>query len=333
MTASPNAEASPAGVTNSPSVPSIFVGIDVAKDKWDVHILPENKALSVPADDGGLERLLDFLPPPGACLVVLEASGGYEAELLYELQKRGHLVAKVNPRQVRDFARACGQLAKTDALDARLLARFAEKMEPVPSELVSQQRREMMGLVERRRQLVKMRVMEANRLPQTRVKQAKMSVEQTLKWFDRQIARFEREIKKLLEADDEWKPKIELLTSVPGIGEASAAMLVCELPELGNANRQEIAALLGVAPINRDSGSLRGTRATAGGRKHVRSALFMAVVAAIRSNPVIRAFSQRLAIRGKTYKQRVIACMRKLLVILNTILKTKQPWCDKMEVT
>jgi transposase len=333
MTASTSADSSPVGVTNPLPVPTSFVGIDVAKDKWDVHLLHQNKSLSVPADDGGLQQLLDFLPQPGACLVVLEASGGYEAELLYELQSLGHLVAKVNPRQVRDFARACGQLAKTDALDARLLALFAEKMEPVPSEQVSRQRREMMALVERRRQLLKMRVMESNRLPQTRVKQAKNSVEQMLKALDRQVREIEREIARLLETNDEWKPKIELLTSVPGIGKASAAMLVSELPELGNANRQEIAALTGVAPINRDSGAMRGKRATVGGRKHVRSALFMAVVSAIKSNPVIREFSRRLASKGKSFKQRVIACMRKLLVILNTILKTKQPWCDKMEVT
>lgn len=332
MTAFPNAEASPAGVTNSPSVPSIFVGIDVAKDKWDVHILPEKQGAALGSSrrrrSGATARLSSSAV---ACLVVLEASGGYEAELLYELQKRGHLVAKVNPRQVR--------LRRVQDNPPRPMRSTpgswpgSRRRWLVPSELVSQQRREMMGPSSRRRQLVKMRVMEANRLPQTRVKQAKMSGAdaEVVRSAD---ARFEREIKKLLDADDEWKPKNRTADLGSGDRRGPAAMLVCELPELGNANRQRSPrSWEWPRSIATAARSAAHAPRPAGESTSAACCSWPLAVAAIRSNPVNRAFSQRLAIRGKTYKQRVIACMRKLLVILNTILKTKQPWCDKMEAT
>jgi transposase len=334
MSASSNpGDVVPAASPETSSAPLICVGIDVSKDKWDAHILPDNKALSIPADAEGLKKLLKFLPKPGTCLIALEASGGYEADVMCDLQAEGHLVARVNPRQVRDFANGMGQRAKTDALDAKVLALFALKMEPVPSEQVSQQRRELTALVVRRRQLIAMRTMESNRLLQARVKKTRKNVEKTLAFLERQIEEIETAIARLIDHHDEWKPKVELLTSVPGIGPASAASLVSELPELGQANRQEIAMLVGVAPINRDSGTMRGQRSTRGGRKHLRTALFMATVAAMRVNPALRAFSQRLAIAGKSFKMRVIACMRKLLVILNTMLRTNQPWTDKTLVT
>ena len=311
--------------------PTCFVGIDVSKEKWDAHLLPDEKSLSVSADGAGFKRLLAFLPKSGTCLIVLESTGGYEAELLADLQDAGHQVARINSRQARDFARACGQLAKTDSIDARVLAIFAQTMEPVPSERVSEQHRELSALVARRRQLISMRTMETNRQQQTRVKKALKTIDKTLACFAKQLKEIDAEIEKLLASHDEWRPKVELLTSIPGVGKTTAATLVAELPELGKANRQEIAALTGVAPINRDSGSRRGQRSIAGGRKPVRAVLYMAALSAMRCNPAIRGFSERLAKQGKTFRQRVVACMRKLLVIMNTMLKNDEPWRSGQE--
>lgn len=303
-----------------------FVGIDVSKETWDVHIRPQGESKSFTADKEGFKNLLKFLPPPGSCLIVVEASGGYEADLLADLLDDEHIAARVNPRQIRDFAKSCGQLAKTDKLDAKVLALFGEKMEPAPTAKIRAEQRELAALVTRRRQLVAMQTMESNRRDQARSKLAKRSIEKLIRTLVEEIKKVTADIRKLVEKDDDWNAKAQILESVPGVGPTTSATLVAELPELGDINRAQIAALAGLAPYNHDSGTLRGTRAIRGGRASVRCALYMATIAAIRFNPVIKAFAQRLAAAGKPFKVRVTACMRKLLTILNVLLKTKTVW-------
>jgi transposase len=303
-----------------------FVGIDVSKETWDVHVRPQGESKSFSADKEGFKNLLKFLPPPGSCLIVIEASGGYEADLLADLLDAEYVAARVNPRQVRDFAKSCGQLAKTDKIDAKILALFGEKMEPPPATKIRAKQRELAALVTRRRQLVTMKTMEENRLGQAHTKRTTRSIEKLLRTLEEEIKQVTADIRKLVDKDDDWRAKAQILESVPGIGAATSATLVAELPELGDINRAQIAALAGVAPYNHDSGKLRGTRAIRGGRASVRSALYMATLAAIKFNPIIRAFYARLAAAGKPFKVRLIACMRKLLTILNVLLKNKQTW-------
>lgn len=303
-----------------------FVGIDVSKETWDVHVRPQGESKSFSADKEGFKNLLKFLPSPGSCLIVIEASGGYEADLLADVLDAEHIAARVNPRQIRDFAKSCGQLAKTDKLDAKVLALFGEKMEPPPAAKIRAQQRDLAALVMRRRQLVTMQTMESNRKDQARSKLTKRSIEKLLRTLDEEIKIVTADIRKLVENDDDWRAKAQILESVPGVGKGTSATLVAELPELGDINRAQIAALVGLAPYNHDSGKMRGTRAIRGGRALVRSALYMATLTAIRVNPVIKAFAKRLAEAGKPFKVRLIACMRKLLTILNVLLKTKQPW-------
>lgn len=307
-----------------------FVGIDVSKSAWDVHVRPEGKSQSFVANREGFKKLLQFLPPPGTCLIVLEATGGYEADLLADLLDAGHRTAKVNPRQVRDFARSLGQLAKTDILDARILALFAEKLEPTPAEKIPTLQRELSILVARRRQLVAMRTMEVNRQEMARSPRANKSIETILQTLEREISALTKEISDLIEQHDEWRMKANILRSVPGVGPTTSATLVAELPELGKANREEIAALVGVAPMNCDSGARRGTRSIRGGRVSVRCTLYMATVSAIRHNPILKAFHLRLKIAGKPYKVRITACMRKLLTILNSLMKANATWSPKI---
>lgn len=309
-----------------PGSHQVFVGIDVSKETWDVHIRPQGESKSFAANPDGFQKLLKFLPPPGSCLLVIEASGGYEADLLADLLDAEHLAARVNPRQVRDFAKSGGQLAKTDKLDAKLLALFGEKMEPPPTAKISPEQRELAALVTRRRQLVVMHTMEENRHGQARTKVTERSIKKLLRTLKEEIEKITADIRKIVEKNDDWRAKTQILESVPGIGPATSATLVAELPELGNSNRAQIAALAGVAPYNHDSGKLRGTRAIRGGRASVRTALYMATLAAIRFNPTIRAFFTKLAAAGKPFKVRLIACMRKLLTILNALLKSKQSW-------
>jgi transposase len=306
-----------------------FVGIDVAKDSLDVA-LPENKKLRVPRDRHGYQQLLAALPAPGTCLVILEATGGYEREVVAELLSQAHHVAVVNPRQVRDYARALGILAKTDELDARVLARFGEQVQPRCIVEAPPQLAELQQLVDRRRQLLELRTAESNRLEQCTSKTARKSIQQVLKTFDKQIPLIEAEIARLVESHDDWKRKAELLLSVPGVGQTTAAALLADLPELGHLNRCQIAALAGLAPFNHDSGKLQGQRAIWGGRAAIRNNLYMAALSAMRCNPVLHAFSERLAQNGKQFKVRITACMRKLLVILNTIVKNNTPWSNKI---
>jgi transposase len=307
-----------------------FVGIDVAKQSFDVCLLPQETHQSFPYDQKGLQQLLQQLPTPDSVLVVLEATGGYQRRLVAELASAGYSVAVVNPRQVRDFARAGGILAKTDRIDARVIAQFGLTLRPRPLANYPQKQAQLQELVTRRRQLVELRAAETNRLETTTVKAVRKSIQQVIDLLSKQIERIEKDILALLESDDDWRQKAEILHSVPGVGAVTAATLLADLPELGQLNRQEIVALAGLAPYNRDSGKYRGLRSIWGGRASVRATLYMAALTARRSNPVIRTFADRLHQQGKPFKVVLTACMRKLLIILNTLIATNQPWRTRL---
>jgi transposase len=303
-----------------------FVGVDIAKRSLDVHVRPNDRRLSTSNDQQGFKDILEVVPPPKTCLIVIEATGGYHKLLVESLLEAGHYVAVVNPRQVRDFARGLGILAKTDTIDAAVLARYAEGARPRTVSITPENQAQIVELVTRRRQLIDFRTAEKNRLELIRVKSVRNSVDQVLKVLKKQIILVEKQIASLLESDDDWNGKAELLLSVPGIGLTTVASLLADLPELGRLNRQEVAALVGLAPYNRDSGRSRGKRSIWGGRRAVRSALYMATLTAMRCNHVIRPFAERLQAQGKPFKVVITACMRKLLVILNTMVKNNTHW-------
>lgn len=307
-------------------IPRLFVGIDVSQSSWDVHLLPAGRSFSVRVDDGAIERLLEQLGSPEASLIVIEATGGVERSLAAGLLDAGWTVAVVNPRQVRDFAKALNRLAKTDRIDAETLALFAQAVQPRPTQKVPAQAQQLDALVTRRRQVVGLRSMERTRQGQTADKTARRSIEAAVKFFDKQIAALDKAIVRLIEADDDWRAKRDLLQSVPGVGPTTSATLVAELPELGRLNRQEIAALAGVAPFNHDSGKHRGERRIRGGRTALRTTLYMAAFAARRFNPKLRQFALRLHQAGKPFKVVIIACMRKLLTILNSLVRNGTRW-------
>jgi len=299
-----------------------WIGIDVATASLDLHFIPSGQAHSLTNDSAGHQQLQSLLPEPACCRIVLEATGGYERKLVAQLLDAGYHVAVVNPRRVRDFARCLGLIAKTDRLDARVLALFAKQAEPAPAQKTPEKQAEIQQLVARRRQLINLRTMESNRLETTHVKTARQSIQAILKILERQI----NGIEKLVESDDDWRQKTQLVKSVPGLGGVTATTLVADVPELGKLNRQQISALVGLAPFNRDSGKHQGKRSISGGRKSVRCVLYMAALAARRCNPVIKAFADRLAQHGKPFKVVLTACMRKLLVIVNALVKSGQAW-------
>jgi transposase len=304
----------------------ISVGIDVSKAALDVALAPESKPFRVENQRKAIQELLAKLPAPGTCLVTLEGSGGYERLVIAELLDHGHHVAMVNPRQVRDFAKGLGILAKTDALDATVLARFGQVARPRCLEKPAGPQAELQQLVERRRQLIELRTAETNRLQQASSKLAQRSIEAVLKILQKQIEALETALTNLVDKHEDWKQKADLLTSVPGVGQITAFSLLAELPELGQINRQAIASLAGLAPFNHDSGKLQGQRSIWGGRADVRTTLYMATLAALRCNPTIKTFYERLCKAGKPFKKAVTACMRKLLAILNHMLKTNSTW-------
>jgi transposase len=306
--------------------PKIFIGIDVSQSSWDVHLLPESRSFTIRVDDGAVQRLLDKLDSPEASLIVLEATGGLERQLVTELIDAGWTVAVVNPRQVRDFAKALGRLAKTDHIDAETLAMFAQRVQPRPTQKTPEKQQELDALVTRRRQLVGLRSMEKMRRPQAVHKTASRSIDKVIKVLDQQIAALDKAIVRLIEADDDWRAKRDLIESVPGVGPTTSATLVAELPELGRLNRQEIASLAGLAPFNHDSGKFRGQRRIRGGRSALRTTLYMAALTAQRCNAKLRSFAERLYKTGKPFKVVITACMRKLLTILNTLLRNGTPW-------
>jgi transposase len=311
------------------SVFQLFVGIDVSQSTWDVYVLPEGRSFSVRVDDGAAKRLLEQLGSPAQTLVVVEATGGVERELVAVLLDNGWTVAVVNPRCIRDFAKALNRLAKTDRIDAQTIAEFAQRVQPRPTQKTPENQQRLDALVTRRRQLVGLRSMEQTRKHQTADSTARRSIDKTLCFLDQQVDELDQAIAKLIDADDDWRAKRDVIQSVPGVGPTTSATLVVELPELGRLNRQEIAALAGVAPFNHDSGRFRGQRRIRGGRAALRKTLYMAAFVAKRCNPIIRSFAQRLHQKGKPFKVVITACMRKLLTILNTLVRTNTSWkCD-----
>jgi len=304
----------------------LFVGIDVAKDELAIHIHPTAEAFGVPYDEAGLARLLARLHELAPMLIVCEATGGYEIPLAAALASAGLPLAIVNPRQVRDLARALGQLAKTDTVDAKLIALFAEKVRPPAQPLADETARRLGELVTRRRQLLEILAGESNRRPLVRDRTVRRRLDAHIAWLRREIRDLETDLGSTIRGSAAWRETDDLLRSVPGVGPITSASLIAELPELGQLGRRQIAALAGLAPINRDSGQWRGRRCIGGGRRVVRSALYMATVVAVRYNPVLAAFYARLRAAGRPSKVALTASMRKLLTILNAMLRDRRSW-------
>jgi transposase len=307
------------------SEPQVFVGIDVSKAQLDVALRPIDDCWHVSNDELGITGLVERLQAVQPTLVVLEATGGLEVPVTGALAEAGLPVVVVNPRHARDFAKATGRLAKTDTLDARGLAHFAEAVRPTPRPLPEAQAQALSALLTRRRQLVQMLTAERRRL-QTAPQRIRADIQAHIAWLERRLACTDDDVAAAIHASPLWRAKDEILQSTPGVGPILSRTLVAEVPELGVLNRQEIAALIGVAPFNRDSGTLRGKRAVWGGRAHVRAVLYMSTLAAVRHNPVLKAFYERLRSVGKAPKVALTACMRKLLTILNAMLKHRTPW-------
>ena len=305
-----------------------YVGIDVAKAQVDVAVRPIDNRWVVANDEAGVRELVAQLKPLDPALVLLEASGGLELPLVADLVAESLPVVVVNPRQVRDFARATGKLAKTDSLDAAILAHFAEAVQPPVRPLRDAEAQALNSLVARRHQVIAMLVSEKNRLSSATTVAVRPSIEDHISWLERALDDLDKRLRQVLSRSPVWREKDELLRTVPGVGEQLSLTILAYLPELGTLDRRQIAALVGVAPFNRDSGTLRGKRTVWGGRARVRAALYMGALVASRHNPVIRDFYQRLLAAGKPKKLALTACMRKLLVILNSMLKHGSPWRD-----
>ncbi len=304
----------------------VFVGIDVAKAHLDVHVRPSGEAFTVPRDGESVANLADRLKALSPVVVVLEATGGFETIVAATLSGAGLPMAVINPRQIRDFARSVGQLAKTDALDAAVIARFAEAVKPEPRPLADEQTRMLSELVARRRQLVEMMTAERNRRPRLSRKHLIKALDRHLAMLQKDLSEIEREIDTTIRGTPIWHERAELMTSVPGVGPTLARTLLADVPELGTLDRKKIAALVGVAPLNWDSGTYRGRRTTWGGRSKVRAVLYMAALVASRHNPALKSFYQRLIQAGKAKKLALVAVMRKLLTILNAIVRDQKPW-------
>jgi transposase len=303
-----------------------FVGIDIAKHSFDLHQLPQGTSDSFDYDDAGMKRLIKGLPEPGTCLITVEATGGYQRRVVAELVAAGHLVAVANPRQVRDFAKGLGILAKTDRIDARVIAQFGQHVRPRTIAKLDENQEELQQLVTRRRQLIDLRTAEKNRKDTLTSKAVRKSVQQVIDLLNKQIQRIDKELLTLLDSNDDWKNKGTIMNSVPGVAIVTVTGLLADFPEIGQLNREQAASLSGLAPFNRDSGKFHGKRSIWGGRAAVRKTLYMAALTARTHNPVLRAFCQRLEESGKPFKLVITACMRKLLVILNTMVKNNTLW-------
>jgi transposase len=302
-----------------------FRGIDVAKAPWDIAVRPSGERWTVPHAADGVATLVAQGQALHPTLIVLEATGGLERAATAALATAGLPVVVVNPRQARDFARATGQLAKTDALDARALAHCADVIRPTPRPLPDAQTQELRALLGRRQPLIVIRTAEQNRLAGTSGR-LQTDIEAHITWLNERLATLDNDIETLLRASPLWREHDDLWQSAPGIGPVCARTLRLELPELGTLNRRQIAALVGVAPLNCDSGTLRGRRMIGGGRAHVRTVLYMGTLVATRYNPRIKAFYERLLAAGKVKKVALTACMHKFLTILNAMLKHRTPW-------
>jgi transposase len=304
----------------------VFVGIDIAQETLDVHVLPQGDGLKYQNDPNGIGKLIKHLRRVAPAVIVMEASGGFEIGLAAELGAANLPLAIVNPRQVRDFARGLGKLAKTDAIDAYVLARFAQTNKIEPRPLPSEEEQLIKDLVKRRQQLVSLRTAEKHRLNRARSKPVRESISVVIKTLDDQIRNIDHDLDDMLKSSPLWREKEDLLRSFTGVGPVTARTLLALLPELGTANRQQIAALAGLAPLNRDSGKMRGKRMIAGGRTQVRNTLYMAAVSASKHNTIIKAFYARLTQAGKPAKVALTACMRRILVILNAMIKAGHPF-------
>jgi transposase len=310
----------------SDTTPS-FVGIDVSKETLDIAIRPSNEQLSLANDPREFPALVTRLQALSVERIVVEATGGYELLLLTHLSAAGLPIVRVNPRQARHFAQATNQLAKTDAVDARLLAQLADQLKPEVRPLPDEQQQEFEALLTRRRQLVDMLVAEKNRRQQVRhLKRLAKDLEAHIEWLEKRLKQSDQQLRQRVEGSAVWKVNDDLLQGVPGIGEVTALTLLAQLPELGKLSNKQISALVGVAPYARDSGPRRGQRRIGGGRASVRAVLYMATMTATRYNAVIKEFYERLIKAGKKKKVALVACMRKLLTILNTIIKEQKPW-------
>lgn len=303
---------------------AVMIGIDVAKDELQVATPEGVRAWS--NDPAGHRQLVEALSAWSVDSIVLEATGGYERAVVAELAAAGLPVVVVNPRQVRDFARATGRLAKTDAIDARVLAEFGRAVRPERRPLPSDQQQQLQAQLARRRQLVEMLTAEGNRLAQASNQRVQRSIQRVRQLLSRELAALEDELQQLIQQTPAWRERESLLRTVPGVGPQTALALLAELPELGTCSRQKIAALVGVAPLCRDSGRQRGQRTIRGGRATIRAALYMATLVATRYNPVIQAYYQHLLCLGKRKKVALVASMRKLLSLLNAILRDRKPW-------
>lgn len=305
-----------------------ILGIDVSKDRIDAHLLPEGRSWCVATGPGELETWIAGLPE-GIALAVLEASGGIEATVASLLAHAGIPVAIVNPKQVRSFAFAMGQRAKTDPIDARLIALFGARVQPRPRPLPEEDQALLKELVTRRQQLVAMRVAEQNRRHTARTKAVRQSIDAVIRSLNKQLEGIDEDLDTLIRQSPLWQAQEDLLASVPGVGPKTARTILATLPEIGTMDRRQVAALAGLAPYARESGRWKGKRFIGGGRPAVRTTLYMSALTAIRHNPPLRAFYRNLVAQGKPKKLALTACMRKLLTILNAMVRDNQPWSDR----
>jgi transposase len=302
-----------------------YVGIDVSKDQLDVNLLPSNEIKQFSNDDSGINKLLKLLKRIDPALIVFESTGGFEMPAVSSLIENYLPVVVVNPRQVRDFAKATGRLAKTDSIDANTIARFARDVRPEVRPIKDEHTQLISALNARRRQIVDMLVAEKNRL-YTAPKPNKKSIQQHIQWLERSLEDINKDIDKTIKKSPTWRKNDKILQSFKGVGPVVSATLLCDLPELGTLNRKKIATLVGVAPLNCDSGRFRGRRRIKGGRANVRRKLYMAAVASLRHNPMMKDFYDRLVDAGKPPKLALTACMRKILTILNAMMKNRTYW-------
>ena len=308
----------------------LFVGIDVSKKRLDVAVRPEGRRWELDNDEKGIRLLVGSLKELPSEVIIAEATGGLEIPLVSALAEAELPIVVVNPRQVRDFAKAVGQLAKTDKIDAEVLAHFGEALRPEVRPVKSRQLQELSALVSRRRQLVDMLTMEKNRLASA-PKEIRKDIKAHIAWLEKRLKDVDGKLSQAVKSCPAWREQDEIMRSVPGVGPVFSSSLLANVPELGKLNRRQIAALIGVAPLNRDSGQHSGTRIVWGGRANVRSVLYMATVAAMRSNPVIKSFYQRLIGAGKKFKVAITACMRKLLTIINAMVRSGTRWQQNVE--
>ncbi len=304
----------------------IYAGIDISKSSFDVYVLPDKQAKTFANTDKEVKACAKWLASMKPVLALMEATGGYERRLASELLSAKLPVKVINPRRIRDFAKAKGQMAKTDKIDSMVIADFARKFQPPPQLIMDDISQKIKVLTARRRQLSNMRVQEKNRMEHAFDSDIKKSISKIVKTIEREIEKVEIQINKHINSTPKLKKKAELLKTVPGVGDITSMSLVSDLPELGHLNRRQIAALVGLAPMNRDSGTFRGRRMTGGGRREVRKQLYMPTLVAMQHNPVIKKYYNTLIDNGKNKMVAVVASMRKLLTILNAIVAKNQPW-------